>query len=639
MITIPPFFQFFVESSICLIGFYLFYHWFLKRTTFFQSNRAYLILAPLFAILIPCIQVSSVGTIQKHTPAPLEFIPQTIQEIQQTESIIYQNFQTVNSTVTWQWSDLLIGAYGIIAILFLLKLVHNLWSIKNMIQGSKRKKQKNYIQVFNQNNQSPFSFFNYLFWNGKEDHNTWILEHELVHINQKHSFDIIFIEVLVALFWFHPAIYFFRKSIKMNHEFISDNWVNRKYGEQKKYAQLILSNHEFYQNTLTSTFNSFIKNRIIMIYKTQTSRIHLLRYLLIFPLSFLLISVFSIGQHNKSSGLSPESELLMLKIKLKAKKSYLQSENKNAKTDDRYQYVFKFASNNILELQIQRPDITNFRPPIHMITFESAKKVFSTDFFLFEFESGKTHPFTMDIEIGNDDFDKESKTITNADLKSEFEKLKKDQARYFYIKNIKSPNFEKTLNVNLAFLPKESLTFQWGNYEFKPNQEVKMTAKEFKHYMGHFSLTNSNDIYIDSRVGFLTLKKTDKDGIRQIFDTKGKTLPRVYSSLDDEYPHVMNATTGDRYFFKNICLESPLVPCNHSFSVLIIDNELSKVFPKEGIKKKNIAYIIDGKSSEEEDFKKLKQEEIKSITIHNRWGEEVTLKEKGHLIMVIKTKK
>ena len=640
MITFPSFIQFFLESSICLILFYLFYHWILSKTTFFQSNRGYLILAPILAILIPCIQISSVQTIQEYTPVPLEFIPQTIQEIQQTESVIYQNFEPVNASPTWQWIDLTIWIYGIIALFFLLKLVRNLWKIRKMIKGSKIKKQHNYIQVYNQKNKTPFSFFNYLFWNNTDENDSWILEHELVHIQQKHSIDIIFIEIIVALFWFHPVIYLFRKAIKMNHEFIADDWVNKKYREQKKYVQLILSNHEFHQTPLTSKFNSFIKNRIVMIYKTQTSRIHLLRYFLILPLFFLLMSVFSLGQQNQNSNRSfYNSELSFLKHKILAKKSHLQLQNKDINMDDRYQYVFRFKGDHILELQSQKADVSNTRPPIHVITFETAKKILSSKLSLFELNSATTHPFTMDIEIGKDNFDKNSKTIPNANLKIEIKKLNKKQPVYFFIKNIKSPNIDKTLNVNLAIIPKKSFIFNWGNYDFAPNQEVKMTAKEFKHYMGNISLGVKNAEYINEKIHFIKLEKTDKDGIRQIFDTKGHYVPRVYSDLDDEYPHVMNATAGDRYFFKNICLESPLVPCNYSFSVLIVENELARGLPKKEFKGKIMAYIIDGKNSNEEEFKKLKKEDIESFTVHNRWGEEVTLKEKGHLVIVIKTKK
>jgi len=166
-----------------------------------------------------------------------------------------------------------------------------------------------------------------------------------------------------------------------------------------------------------------------------------------------------------------------------------------------------------------------------------------------------------------------------------------------------------------------------------------MTAKEFKYYMGNISLGAIDAIVKTPKVRFITLEKTDHKGIRQIFDTKGYYVPRVYSDLDNEYPQVMNATAGDRYFFKNICLESPLVACDYSFSVLIVENDLAKTFPVEKVKGKSIAYLLNGKKSSEEEFKNLKKEDIESITIHNRWGEEVTLNAKGYLIMIIKTKK
>ena len=89
-----------------------------------------------------------------------------------------------------------------------------------------------------------FSFFRYLFWDNSitftEREKSQILDHELVHIRQKHSFDIIYFEILGILFWFNPLIRFYKKSILDIHEFIADRLVVKHANDVSGYGQLIV---------------------------------------------------------------------------------------------------------------------------------------------------------------------------------------------------------------------------------------------------------------------------------------------------------------------------------------------------------------------------------------------------------------
>jgi hypothetical protein len=91
---------------------------------------------------------------------------------------------------------------------------------------------------------TPQSFLNWIFLN-KADYESGkiekdILEHELTHIRQKHSLDVILIELLRIMFWFNPFIYGYRHSIMLNHEFLADEHVVTHVSEKKKYQETLL---------------------------------------------------------------------------------------------------------------------------------------------------------------------------------------------------------------------------------------------------------------------------------------------------------------------------------------------------------------------------------------------------------------
>jgi len=71
---------------------------------------------------------------------------------------------------------------------------------------------------------TAFSFFNYIFLGDslKKEEREAVLKHEIVHVNQKHTLDLLFFEVLRILFWFNPLVYMYQNKIMLFHEFIAD---------------------------------------------------------------------------------------------------------------------------------------------------------------------------------------------------------------------------------------------------------------------------------------------------------------------------------------------------------------------------------------------------------------------------------
>ncbi|MFK7775622.1 MAG: M56 family metallopeptidase [Saprospiraceae bacterium] len=299
MISINSPIQYLFEVSCCLLAFYLFYHWVLRKETFFQFNRFYLLLTPLISLLIPSFQIGAIELVQQQAPQNLEFIPQAIQEFQQSEVIFYEKINTTSLFINLTWGDMIFGFYIFVVLLFLGKLLQNIWAARQLIQSNATAKMDHYTQVILPNIKTPFSFFHYLFWNGKMESDTELmLAHEQVHIRQRHSIDIMAMEILVAFFWFHPLVYLFRKASKITHEYLADQNVTQQSGKRKEYATLLLANVTQTSAPLTSTFNSFIKSRLDMIYKKRTSSNKLWKLITILPLVLALTLLFSCDQVN-----------------------------------------------------------------------------------------------------------------------------------------------------------------------------------------------------------------------------------------------------------------------------------------------------------------------------------------------------
>jgi TonB family protein len=147
----------------------------------------------------------------------------------------------------------------------------------------------------------PFSFFSWIFMNPdihdeKDVHE--ILTHEMVHVRQCHSIDVLFAEIICAFCWINPTVWMLRKEIGKNLEFITDSLVVKKAGidiKSYQYHLLKLSYHS-HKNSITNQFNiSPLKERIMMLNVKKSSKAKLIAYTLVIPLTLLLLTVNNAG--------------------------------------------------------------------------------------------------------------------------------------------------------------------------------------------------------------------------------------------------------------------------------------------------------------------------------------------------------
>jgi N-acetylmuramoyl-L-alanine amidase len=152
---------------------------------------------------------------------------------------------------------------------------------------------------------TPFSFFKNLFWNRQIElnsvHGQQIFRHELFHIRQKHSTDILFTEIITVIFWMNPFFFLMKKEIKAIHEFLADGFAINK-NDEWSYAELLLMQVLGSSNHLTNHFfHNQIKRRITMITTSQRPNYQYLRKLLVLPVAIFITALFAFKYKPKES--------------------------------------------------------------------------------------------------------------------------------------------------------------------------------------------------------------------------------------------------------------------------------------------------------------------------------------------------
>ena len=278
-----------LKSAGLLSLFYLVYILLLKNDTAFQLNRKFLILGIIAAFIVPAaiftrtIQVESQEivadnfSINEGFTGPITTLPQE---------------EPLNG---WQ-----IAGYIYFAGLsfFLIRFGFQLISLLKIIRIQPKSKKTGITILHTEEAIPPFSFFTYIIINPKShspEEMEIILQHEKIHATQNHSADVLLANLTTAVLWFNPLVWFYKKSILQNLEFIADketvaNNISRKQ-YQETLLKVCLAN---FQPALSNSFyQSFIKKRILMLHKNSTSN-NFWKMTAVLPLVLAFLLVFNV---------------------------------------------------------------------------------------------------------------------------------------------------------------------------------------------------------------------------------------------------------------------------------------------------------------------------------------------------------
>lgn len=275
-----------LKVSVCIMVFYGFYALILRNYTFFLLNRFYLMLGLFLSFIIPVLKFSIDES--SSTGVLLNNIPLLLSEPE------YDFFQPYyfSHHVTINYSAILSIIYftGLSVLFFKL-----LFSIKRIIRTGNHSQMHRIgrKRIIKTDSNLPFSFFNWIFLPEGEN-NPLIIEHEMAHVRQFHWVDLLLMEIVSVLLWFNPFVILYKKSLKLQHEYLADRSVIQ--GKNPiGYLQCMLKQVE--KVSLNGIISQFYckttKKRIVMITKNKTSIKYLGIYLLMVPLASLLLFSFS----------------------------------------------------------------------------------------------------------------------------------------------------------------------------------------------------------------------------------------------------------------------------------------------------------------------------------------------------------
>jgi hypothetical protein len=297
----PFLFIYLLKLSVSLAVVFLFYQFVLRKLTFYNWNRWYLLGYSLLSFFIPFIDISIVLQRNEWSENSIvQWVPVIHNPATETgESHISTSFSA------WNFISLLVIT-GMFIMLFRLLIqfisFRRLMKKAQFISGEGMK----LYQV--DENIIPFSFGNSIFINRHlhtETELQEIIRHEFVHVKQRHSLDILCGELLCLLNWYNPFAWMLRRSIRQNLEFIADNKVLENGISRKEYQYLLLKvigNNHF---SIAPKFNfSSLKKRIAMMNKMKSAGVHLVKFLFILPLVAVLLVAFR-NQYEKQQHQAP----------------------------------------------------------------------------------------------------------------------------------------------------------------------------------------------------------------------------------------------------------------------------------------------------------------------------------------------
>ncbi|MDQ0066958.1 M56 family metallopeptidase [Chryseobacterium lathyri] len=250
-----------LKILLCSSAFIAVYYLFLEKEKMYRFNRFYLIFSLVFSYVIPFISI----TVQ---PTKTENKSRIIFE--DTAQII----PIQPSQESFDWTNIIWLIYGTVALFLLIKSTLSIIAIKK-IQGKKIIYHKYRIMVTHEN-LPPFSFWNTIYLGESYIKNDMIdprvFLHEKNHIDQKHSIDLIFMDIMKIFTWFNPVLLIYKKAIITNHEFLADEAVLNSRYDIKEYQNLILDEIITIQNLpFTHSFNfNNTKKRFIMMTKKKS---------------------------------------------------------------------------------------------------------------------------------------------------------------------------------------------------------------------------------------------------------------------------------------------------------------------------------------------------------------------------------
>lgn len=283
--------RYLLESNLYLGIFYLLYRLLLSRETHYALNRAYLLFSCLVSFALPVLQL---GFLKPTALQPVFTV------IQMPVNAVAASVNPVQATPQpgFSWTEGLFYLYLAGTLIFALLLVVKLLRLFVLISKQSSEANGAYKLVEISGSTIAFSFFSTVFIGADAGNRETIIRHEMVHIRQKHSIDILLLEFIRIVSWFNPVVYLLQNSLKAVHEYIADEKTASAETSALAYSAFLVNNaygvggpslsHSFFNKNL-------LKQRIIMLHQKRSGNLAMLKYLLTLPVCAALLCMSTLA--------------------------------------------------------------------------------------------------------------------------------------------------------------------------------------------------------------------------------------------------------------------------------------------------------------------------------------------------------
>ena len=276
-------------KSIFISGVFMGYYLIALRNKSFNSyNRFYLLLSMACSLIIPLLNFSWFTIEKQDIPVPsanLSFISTQI---------------TDHTSPAFSWLDVIFYLVISISLLLIALFALNIFKVYQLKRKSTILKMNGIDFIYTDLDHAPFSFLNNLFW--KESisldsvYGKKIFKHELTHIHQKHTLDIIFCQIINAVLWMNPFNWLIQKELKAIHEFIADKEAVGN-NNVEDFVKLLLEVHygKHFLNPTHAFYYSSIKRRLFMLTTPGKTTWGPVRKLLVLPVTVVIVAAMSVS--------------------------------------------------------------------------------------------------------------------------------------------------------------------------------------------------------------------------------------------------------------------------------------------------------------------------------------------------------
>ena len=307
----------YILKTILISGIFLAYYWIaLRDKKFHFYNRFYLLTASIMSLVIPLLKFDWF-IVEKPVVYSSNEIVQFILPI-----------SNVNNSIQYDWVNYSLVIAGIVAITLFSILLLNVIKIQLLKIKSDVTQMEGFDFINTNDDNAPFSFLNNLFWKQsislQEEGGQQIFKHEITHIQQKHTWDRIYSQIITSIFWMNPFNWVIQKELVTIHEFIADESAVGD-SNVEAFAKMLLQTHygNHFLNPTHQFFYSSIKRRLFMLNQNKKTKFSHLRRLFVLPITICVVLSFSIKTIEVKASAIIREKIEKTSIKIQSKSDTL----------------------------------------------------------------------------------------------------------------------------------------------------------------------------------------------------------------------------------------------------------------------------------------------------------------------------